>query len=299
MTRDDGRAAGFPDEPWLDELIAQSLREDVGRGDATTEVAVDAARRAVGLISAREAGVVAGLPLAVRVFRALARDVTLEPLRRDGDAVAPGDAVARLTGPAAAMLTGERTALNFLQYLSGIASQTARYAAAVAGTGCQVLDTRKTLPGYRLLAKYAVRCGGGHNHRLGLDDRILLKDNHWASRRGSLADLVARARRLHPDLAVEVEVDTLEQLAAVLPLRVEWILLDNFPPARVREAVALREVLEADGWRTRLEASGNVTLETIRAHAEAGADAASVGRLTHSVPALDLGLDFAPDAAGA
>lgn len=297
MTRDDGRAPGFPDEPWLDALIAQSLREDVGRGDATTDTAVDPDRRAAGVIAAREAGVVAGLPLAARLYAALDPEVAVTPAVRDGDAVAPGDPVARLEGRAASLLTGERTALNFLQYLSGIASQTARYAHAVAGTDCRVLDTRKTLPGYRLLAKYAVRCGGGHNHRLGLDDRILLKDNHWASRRGSLADLVARGRERHPGLAIEVEVDTLAQFAAVLPLRVEWILLDNFTPALVREAVALRDAGDPAGWRTRLEASGNVTLETVRAYAEAGADAASVGRLTHSVPALDLGLDFLPEAA--
>lgn len=296
MTRDDGRAPGFPDEPWLDALIAQSLREDVGGGDATTDTAVDPDRRAAGVIAAREAGVVAGLPLAVRLYAALDPEVAVTPTVRDGEAVTAGDPVARLEGRAASLLTGERTALNFLQYLSGIASQTARYAAAVAGTGCRVLDTRKTLPGYRLLAKYAVRCGGGHNHRLGLDDRILLKDNHWASRRGALADLVARGRERHPGLAIEVEVDTLAQFAAVLPLRVEWILLDNFTPAQVREAVARRDAGDPAGWRTRLEASGNVTLETIRAYAEAGADAASVGRLTHSVPALDLGLDFLPEA---
>ncbi|HPF35873.1 MAG TPA: carboxylating nicotinate-nucleotide diphosphorylase [Candidatus Krumholzibacteria bacterium] len=299
MTHHDGRAPGFPDEPWLDDLIAQSLREDVGSGDATTDTAVAPDRAATGVIAAREAGVVAGLPLAARLYAALDPAVRVEVLRRDGDAVAPGDAVARLAGPAASLLTGERTALNFLQYLSGIASQTARYAAAVAGTGCRVLDTRKTLPGYRLLAKYAVRCGGGHNHRLGLHDRILLKDNHWASRRGSLADLVARGRERHPALAIEVEVDTLAQFDAVLPLGVEWILLDNFTPDQVREAVARREAAGADARRTLLEASGNVTLETIRAYAEAGADAASVGRLTHSVAALDLGLDFLPDAGDA
>jgi nicotinate-nucleotide pyrophosphorylase (carboxylating) len=185
-------------------------------------------------------------------------------------------------------LTGERTALNFLQHLSGIATLTARYVAAVAGTGCQVLDTRKTLPGYRALAKYAVRCGGGSNHRFRLYARVLLKDNHWAAGDG-IAAMVARARARWPQLAIEVEVDTAEQLASVLPLGVDWIMLDNFTVGGVAAAVAQRDRLAAG---CRLEVSGNVTLDTIAAYAQAGADAVSVGRLTHSAPALDVGLDL-------
>ena len=203
--------------------------------------------------------------------------------------MAPDQVVAEITGRTAVLLTGERTALNFLQHLGGIATLTSRYVQAVHGTSCAVLDTRKTLPGWRHLAKYAVRCGGGRNHRLGLYDRILLKDNHWTGGAGRISELVAKARERFPDLTVEVEVDDLAQLAVVLPLAVEWILLDNFTPEEAAQAVATRD---ASGAQTRLEASGNVTLETIAAFAAAGVDAASVGRLTHSAPALDLGMDL-------
>lgn len=291
MSSEAGAAPGFPAGPWLDELVAAALREDVGAGDATTAIAVAPGVRAGGCLRARQAGVVAGLPLAARVWNALSPAVEFELLVADGAAVAAGQAVADVRGPAAPVLTGERLALNFVQHLSGIATLTARYVAAVAGTGCRVLDTRKTVPGYRLLAKYAVRCGGGDNHRLGLYDRVLLKDNHWAAGE-SLEVMVARARRLYPDLPVEVEVDTPEQFARALPLGVEWIMLDNFTVARVDQAVAARD---AAGSATRLEVSGNVTLETIGDYARAGADAVSVGRLTHSAPALDLGLDLELD----
>lgn len=284
----------FPADAWLETLLAAALAEDVGAGDVTTDVAVSAAALAVGEIVARDPGVVAGLPILAPLYARLSGEVRVDLLVSDGARLAAGESAARLEGSAAAILTGERAALNFLQHLSGIATQVARYADAVAGTGCVVLDTRKTLPGYRALAKYAVRCGGGVNHRMGLYDRILLKDNHWASRDASLAELVQRGRERHPDLAIEVEVDSLDQLREVLPLRVEWVLLDNFTPADTADAVALRARLETGDWRTRLESSGNVTLDTIRAYADAGVDACSVGRLTHSVPALDLGLDLHP-----
>lgn len=277
------------DDPWLATLLSQALAEDIGTGDASTAITVAPGARAEARVVAREAGVVAGLPLIAPLLARLDPSVTVALLAADGEAVQAGQPVARLGGPAAPLLTGERTLLNLLQQLSGIASLTARYVAAVAGTGCQVLDTRKTVPGWRRLAKYAVSCGGGVNHRLGLDDRIMLKDNHWAAGGHRIADLVARGRAQYPDLAIEVEVDTLGQLERVLPLGVEWILLDNFTPEAVREAVARRD---AAGVNTRLEASGNVTLETIGAYALAGVDAASVGRLTHSAPALDLGLDM-------
>ncbi|MBK8165983.1 MAG: carboxylating nicotinate-nucleotide diphosphorylase [bacterium] len=288
MTGEAGAAPGFPAGPWLEELVAAALREDVGSGDATTAIAVDPGALATGCLRARQDGVVAGLPLAARVWNGLSAAVMFTPVVPDGTAVAGGQVVARVSGPAAAVLTGERLALNFVQHLSGIATLTARYVAAVAGTGCRVLDTRKTVPGYRLLAKYAVRCGGGANHRLGLYDRILLKDNHWAAGE-PLEAMVARARRLYPALPVEVEVDTADQLARVLPLGVEWIMLDNFTVDGVVSAVAARDAV---GSTALLEVSGNVTLETIAAYARAGADAASVGRLTHSAPALDLGLDL-------
>lgn len=281
-------SGGFPDGAWLDELVAQGLREDVGDGDVSTTVAVGAGARAKGELRARSGGVVAGLPLFVRVYAQLDGGVACAPLAADGDAVVPGQPIARLSGPAAAVLTGERTALNFIQHLSGIATLTARYVAAVAGTGCRVLDTRKTVPGYRALAKYAVRCGGGANHRFGLYDRVLLKDNHWAAGDG-IAAMVARARATRPDLAIEVEVDDLGQFAQVLSLDVDWIMLDNFAAVDVAVAVAARN---AAGSRTLLEVSGNVTLETAGVFARAGADAVSIGRLTHSAPALDLGLDL-------
>ncbi len=279
----------FPGDAWVQTLVAQALAEDIGPGDASTAVTAVGTTGARGAVVARAPGVVAGVPLLALVFGRLDPGCAVEVVRRDGSAVAPGDVVARLAGPAAALLSGERCALNFLQQLSGVATLTARYVAAVAGTGCRVLDTRKTVPGYRHLAKYAVRCGGGHNHRFGLYDRIMLKDNHWAAGGDAIETLVARARERYPRLPVEVEVDSLAQLDRVLPLRVEWVLLDNFTPEGVAAAVARRD---ATGPGTLLEASGNVTLETIRAFALAGADAASVGRLTHSAPALDLSLEL-------
>jgi nicotinate-nucleotide pyrophosphorylase (carboxylating) len=279
----------LPDEPWLQILLDRALAEDLGSGDATTAIAVPADLAAQARIVARQAGVVAGLPLLGALFARLDPKVAVRLLAADRDRLAAGQTVAELRGPAAAILAGERTALNFLQHLSGIATLTDRYVSAVAGTRCRILDTRKTLPGWRALAKYAVRCGGGANHRFGLYDQILLKDNHWAASGGRIDELVARARRRFPALAVEVEVDTMAQLAAVLPLRVDWVLLDNFTPPQAAAAVALRD---REQPATRLEASGNVSLETVAALAAAGVDACSVGRLTHSAPALDLALDL-------
>ena len=279
----------FPAGPALDDLVRRSLEEDVGPGDASTAVTVDPDRRGRAVIRARQPGVLAGLPILGFLFGQLDTRVRVEPLVADGTALETGQDAAVLTGPAGSLLTGERIALNFLQHLGGIATLTARYVTAVAGTRCRVLDTRKTLPGYRALAKYAVRCGGGHNHRMGLYDRIMLKDTHWASAAGSLADLVARSRKDFPDLAVEVEVDDLDQFDLVLGLDVEWILLDNYSIPDTVEAVSRRD---AAGSSTLLESSGNVDLETIGDYARAGVDAASVGRLTHSAPAFDLGMDM-------
>jgi nicotinate-nucleotide pyrophosphorylase (carboxylating) len=306
MTATDHAAGphGLPADAWLQTLVARSLAEDVGTGDATTLIAVPPDRSARGSVVVRADGVVAGLPLLERVYAALDPAITVTRVVEDGTAVTAGAVVAHVAGPAAGLLTGERTALNFVQHLGGIATLTARYVAAVTGTRCQVLDTRKTLPGYRALAKYAVRCGGGANHRHGLYDRIMFKDNHWAAAGAAgagepadgaghaaavLATLVRRARERYPDLAVEIEVDDLDQLAAVLALDVAWILLDNFAPVDVARAVALRD---AAGVRSRLEVSGNVDLATVGAFARAGADAVSVGRLTHSAPALDVALDL-------
>lgn len=286
------RDFGFPGGDWTDVLVRRALAEDIGPGDASTAITVPDGARARGRIRARQEGIVAGLPLLDLLFAQLDRGVTVSRTARDGDRIPVGGEVAVLEGPTAALLTGERTALNFLQHLGGIATLTSRYVERTFGTRCRVLDTRKTLPGWRHLAKYAVRCGGGDNHRMGLYDRIMLKDNHWAAAAGSIAELVRRGRERHADLAIEVEVDTFEQLERILPLGVEWILLDNFTPGQAERAVHLRD---AAGVTTKLEASGNVTLETIGEFARAGVDAASVGRLTHSAPALDLGLDLDPD----
>ncbi len=281
----------FPRDEWIRQLVVQSLAEDIGTGDVSTAVTATAGGPAHGRVIARQDGVIAGLPLLTQVCAQLSSELVVDVLEPDGSAVRTGTVVARVDGPADAMLSGERTALNFLQHLSGIATATAAFVARTAGTGCHVLDTRKTLPGYRALAKYAVRAGGGHNHRLGLYDRVMLKDNHWAAADGAIARLVARARREYPDLQIEVEVDDLEQLSLVLPLAVDWILLDNFTPAQIRSAVALREQSPARGV-TLFEASGNIGLENIADYAQAGVDAASVGWLTHSAPALDIALEM-------
>jgi len=279
----------FPGGTWVETLVRQALAEDVGPGDVSTAVSVDVAAIGRGTLVSRDDGIVAGLPLLNLVYGQLDPRVTVEGILTDGARVEPGALVANLAGPVGSLLTGERTALNFLQHLGGIATLTGRYVEEVSGTSCRVLDTRKTLPGYRALAKYAVLCGGGHNHRMGLFDRVLLKDNHWAAAEGPIASMVARARQDYPGLAIEVEVDTLEQLELVLPLRVEWILLDNFSVADTAAAV---EVRNASGLETLLESSGNITLDTIARYAQAGVDGASVGRLTHSALALDLGLDL-------
>ena len=279
----------FPGVGWVADLVRQALAEDVGSGDATTAVSVEPGTMAAGRIVSHDKGVVAGLPLLEMVYAQLDPSVSVEMVLRDGAPVEPGALVARLEGPAGSILTGERVALNFLQHLGGIASLTARYVAEVAGTHCRVLDTRKTLPGFRSLAKYAVLCGGGSNHRMGLYDRVMLKDNHWSAGGDRIAAMVAKARDDYPDLVVEVEVDTLTQLEQVLPLGVEWILLDNFSVGETATAVRMRDSVAAE---TLLESSGNITLETIAGYARAGVDGASVGRLTHSAEALDLGLDL-------
>jgi len=281
----------FPYEDWLESLVSQSLAEDVGGGDVSTELSVMAGTRARGQIVARQAGVVAGLPVLHILYGLVSSVVNVELVVTDGDRVTAGMVLARLQGPAAALLAGERVALNFLQHLSGIATLTARYVDAVADTGCRILDTRKTVPGFRSLAKYAVRAGGGHNHRMGLYDRIMLKDNHWAASTGDMASLVARARQDYPHLAIEIEVDSLEQLATVLPLQVEWILLDNFTPQQAAMAVKAREASDPQR-RTRLEASGNIDLDNVRDYAETGVEAVSIGRLTHSAPAVDVSFEL-------
>jgi nicotinate-nucleotide pyrophosphorylase (carboxylating) len=261
------------------------LAEDVGSGDVTTEATVPDGGRVSARLLVKAPGVVCGLDVAEAVFRLLDPGLEVERPLADGDAVSAAPAVAlELVGDARALLTGERLALNLVGRLSGIATLTRRYVDAVAGTGAQVLDTRKTTPGLRVLEKHAVACGGGRNHRLGLYDAVLIKDNHLAVC-GSVAAAVARARAHAPELEVEVEADTLAQVEQALAARADAILLDNMSPAEMREAVRLV------AGRARTEASGGITLETIRDVAERGVDTISIGALTHSAPALDVSLE--------
>ena len=259
--------------------VERWLAEDVGEGDLTSLTVVDEDATCSARILAKEAGVLCGLPVAADVFDRLG--ATLEPLAADGDSVQPGP-VAQVDGPAWSVLAGERLALNVLGRLSGIATLTRRYVDAVEGTGAVILDTRKTTPGLRALEKHAVACGGGRNHRLGLYDGILIKDNHLRLA-GSLGAAVERAKTA--GVPVEVECDTLDQVHNALAAQADSILLDNMSSAELREAVELA------GGRVRLEASGGVTLETVRAIAETGVDFISVGALTHSARSLDVSME--------
>jgi nicotinate-nucleotide pyrophosphorylase (carboxylating) len=276
-------------------LARMSLNEDLRDvGDVTCLSTIPADLQATVQIVSRESGVVCGLPLIPIVFRELASDVNVSVTVQDGDKVHRGTALASLTGPVRSLLTGERTILNFMTHLSGVASRTAQFVDAVAGTKARILDTRKTLPGYRALQKYAVRCGGGTNHRMGLFDGVLIKDNHLAARGDSAcASAVADARRYMiatgRNTSIEIEVDTLEQLLDALKEKPEIVLLDNMSPEQLHKAVALRDQF---GPTTLLEASGGITLQTVRSVAETGVERISVGGLTHSSPALDLGFDW-------
>jgi nicotinate-nucleotide pyrophosphorylase (carboxylating) len=278
-----------PDLADLRRVVATALEEDLRYGpDATTTATVPAAAVAMAAFVAREPGVLAGLPAARAVLDEVVGTYDVLDTRADGDRLAAGDAALTVRAPVRGLLTAERTALNLLCHLSGVATATAAWVEAVAGTGARIRDTRKTLPGLRLLEKYAVRCGGGVNHRLGLGDAVLIKDNHVAAA-GSVGAALAAARAAAPDLPCEVEVDTLEQLGEVLALGAELVLLDNFDVERTREAVRRR------GDRpTRLESSGGLVLANARAYAETGVDYLAIGALTHSVRALDLGLDLQP-----
>jgi nicotinate-nucleotide pyrophosphorylase (carboxylating) len=268
----------------LERIVHAALAEDVGAGDVTTEATVPADAIGTAAILVKESGVVCGLQAVELTFRALDPELEFEAFAHDGDALEAPALVARVSGSLRSILTGERVALNFLGRLSGIATLTRQYVDAVAGTGAAVLDTRKTTPGLRLLEKYAVRAGGGTNHRLALDDGILIKDNHVRAC-GSIAAAVERVRAA-TDLPVEVECDTLDQVREALDAGVDAILLDNMTPDELREAVRL-----VDG-RARLEASGGVTHESIRAVAETGVDEISVGALTHSARSLDVSLEL-------
>lgn len=270
----------------LDEFVQRVLAEDLGSGgDVTSNATITADARFTAEMNARQAIVVAGIEIAAAFFKALDAEVEIELLAKDGDQVEHGTTLIRLSGNARAMLTGERSALNTLQHLSGIATLTRRYVDAIAGTGAVLLDTRKTLPGLRVLEKLATRMGGAQNHRMRLDDGVLIKDNHVAVC-GGVAEAVRRAKAANTGLQVQVEVDRIDQIEPALGAGADRLLLDNMDPPLLREAV------KVVGGRVPLEASGGVTLETIRFLAETGVDFISLGRITQSAPAVDIGLDY-------
>ena len=269
------------------EFVQRVLAEDLGKGgDVTSNITIDADARFSAEMNCRQAIVVAGLDLAAEFFRALDPEVTVEMPVDDGDRAEHGTTIMRLAGSARAMLTAERSALNTLQHLSGIATLTRRYVDAIDGTGAVLIDTRKTIPGLRVLEKYAVRMGGAQNHRMRLDDGVLIKDNHVAVC-GGVGEAVRRAKAANTGLQVQIEVDRIDQIERALAAGADRLLLDNMDPAMLREAVTLV------GGRVPLEASGGVTLETIRFLAETGVDFISLGRITQSAPAVDIGLDYA------
>jgi nicotinate-nucleotide pyrophosphorylase (carboxylating) len=269
----------------LERAVLAALAEDIGAGDVTTEATVPEGALGTAELLVKEPGVVCGLRAAESTFRALDPDIRFEAIASDGDVIdEPPAVVARVTGSERAILTGERVALNFVGRMSGIATLTRRYVTAVEGTGAAVLDTRKTTPGLRALEKHAVAAGGGRNHRFGLDDAVLVKDNHLRAT-GSVTGAV-RLVRAASDLPIEVECETLAQVAEAVEAGVDAILLDNMTLAELREAVALT------AGRARLEASGGVSLDTIRAIAETGVDEISVGALTHSARSLDVSLEL-------
>ena len=276
----------LPESFDIDAFVAATLAEDLGTiGDITSAAVIPADARFTGVMDSRDPIVVAGLDLAEAFFHALDSDVRIERLVRDGQQVAAGTELMRLEGAGRAMLTAERSALNTVQHLSGIATMTRAYVDAIAGTGAILLDTRKTIPGLRFLEKYATRMGGAQNHRMGLWDAAMIKDNHVAVA-GGVAEAVRRAKAAGIAQII-VEVDRIDQIEPALEAGATHLLLDNMPPAMLREAVAL----VAD--RAPTEASGGVNLDTIRAIAESGVTYVSVGRLTQSAPAADIGLDFA------
>lgn len=270
--------------------VQLALSEDIGSGDVTTLATVPEQAMATALMRARESLVVAGLPLAEAVFHELSDKVLITQSMRDGERAVSGDLLLRISGPARAILSAERVALNFVQRLSGVATLTAQFVEAVKGTHATILDTRKTTPGWRRLEKYAITCGGGKNHRLGLFDMVLIKDNHLAALQDALPNAIAaavqRARAKFPQLKVEVEADTLQQVDQALAVRADLVLLDNMTLDQLRTAA------EKCRGRAKTEASGGVNLATVRRIAETGVDFISVGALTHSARAVDIGLDF-------
>lgn len=286
--------AFLPELPGLmvEEQVRAALLEDLGRaGDITSNATIGPDKQATAQMNSREAGVIAGLPLAAAAFRLINPEMRFEALAVDGARVQPGTMIARISGPARGLLSAERVALNYLMHLSGIATHTARFADAIAHTKAKVTCTRKTIPGLRAVEKYAVRCGGGSSHRYGLDDAILIKDNHIAVA-GGIAEALKAAKAFAGHLVrIEIEVDTLDQFAQVLEEGADVCLLDNMAPDMLREAVAMNTSRAAG--RITLEASGNVNLDTIKAIAESGVDYISTSKITMAAPTLDIGLDMA------
>jgi nicotinate-nucleotide pyrophosphorylase (carboxylating) len=272
----------------IEDAVRRALAEDLGRaGDITSAATIPAGKKARARLAARKPGVLAGLACAAEAFRQLEPAIEFHARKRDGDALNAGDVVAEIAGDARAVLTAERVALNFATHLSGIATLTATFVARVKHTRAKIAGTRKTIPGLRALEKYAVRCGGGMNHRFGLDDAVLIKDNHIAVAGGVAAALKAARASIGHLVKVEIEVDSLDQLSEVLKTGgADVALLDNMDPATMKRAV------EMVSGKISLEASGGVNLDTVAAIAETGVDMISVGALTHSAPALDLGLDI-------
>lgn len=278
-------------EPHVLAAVRAALAEDIGAGDATTEALVDAGTAVRAELLTREPCTVSGTAVAALAFRETDPLASVETLKHDGVQADAGDVLLRVTGPARGILTAERTALNFMQRMCGVATQTHRFVQRVATHGTVILDTRKTTPGLRALEKYAVRCGGGMNHRFGLYDRILIKDNHrrlWRSGApDDLADAVRKARARFPKLQVEIEVESILELRNALQAHPDWVLLDNMTPAIMREAVALCRGISLT------EASGGIGLDTVEEVAMTGVDAISLGCLTHSVRSIDLSLEIA------
>jgi nicotinate-nucleotide pyrophosphorylase (carboxylating) len=278
----------LPDPETISRVIDAALSEDIRSGDITCEAVIPEDATLSLVMRARQPLIAAGVEIGLAAFSRLSPAARFEGQAADGARAGTGDVLARITGPARALLTAERTALNLIQHLSGIATLSRRYADAIEGTGAALLDTRKTTPGLRELEKYAARVGGAKNHRMGLYDAVLIKDNHIALA-GGVAQAVSRAQ-VAGYSAIEVECDTLEQAAEALKAGAVHLLLDNMEPGTLRQAVAL--AAEADSGRVVLEASGGVTLESIRGIAETGVDFISVGRITQSAPAVDIGLDM-------
>jgi nicotinate-nucleotide pyrophosphorylase (carboxylating) len=283
-------AQSFPLPDDISATVARALAEDVGAGDLTAALVPTTV--GVAHVISREHATLCGQAWFDEVFQQLDKAVRVAWLAYDGDRVAPNQTLCRLQGPARTLLTGERTGLNFLQALSGTATATRQYVDAVLGTNCRILDTRKTIPGLRLAQKYAVRCGGGTNHRIGLFDAVLVKENHIIAA-GSIANAVMHARTIAEAKMVEVEVETLAELKQALATDVDRILLDNFPREDLLDAVKINQArATSNGKKIELEASGNVTLDSIRSVAETGVDFISVGGLTKHVRAVDLSMRF-------